>query len=639
MRRRTADSKQALPAALAGVALLASGAGGAASLTLNVSPRSLEVGEAAALVVELAGARAPGTPELKLPAGVQAGEPHVSHMTRSANFVTTTSVRYQYRIVFAGAGTYRLGPATIRTDKGTLATGQVTVAVGVRGVAVIAELRPARVYTGQAVVATYVFAVSRKYTAYEMTVPFLKDRQGLRVFDPDDLAERWNEAANRRLGGLPGYAVRDVAKPRMQVVAKEEQREIDGVPHTAYVVRRVIVPQEPGVYDFGPARAGANIVVGRIRSRSRFPRSPFGDDLFDDFFSDSLLSRDRYRTKTVFATSEPLRLEVLPPPEEGRPAGFEGAIGRYEIEARVSPRETTLGGPPFELTLTVKGEGNIETVGAPRLPESPDFRLGVPEQEQKSRFEGGKLLGEKRFTIPLRPSSARLKEIPKARLVTFDPFDEKYVTVTTEPIPVTVTVPEGSGAPEVAADIFRAEEVKARRRTRDVVREDIEDIETEVDAAESHEAWLHTGTGIVVFGLLPACAYAALAVYAGRLRRLREDETFARRVSAERTARAKLKELYAETASLGTAEFAQGLSRALQGYLADALGRPSGEIPPAEAEVLLRDAGVPEARAGEFASLLAEAEAARFGGGEVDREDWLERAWKCVDAVQRGGAG
>ena len=622
--------------AAASVALLSRTAA-AASLSLAVSPQSVETGEAASLTISLTGGDALGKPEFDLPEDAQiAGGPNVARTHRFDGRRSTASIQYTYRLVFAKAGDYTLGPATIRTRRGVIRSNRVPVAVRaagkLTGVAVIAEIVPARVYVGQAVVATFVFGISRNIKGYELAVPFLEERQGLRLFDPENLQERWNEAASRTRRGLPGYAVLNVATPRVQAVAREETRQIDSVSHKAYVVRRVIVPQEAGVYDFGRARAGANIVVGRGPARSRFPRDPFGDDFFDGFFS---MGSSRDRTKTVFVTSDPLILEVLPPPEEGRPPLFEGAVGRYEIAASVSPRETTLGGAPFELAFTVKGEGNIETVGIPRLPDSPDFRLGVPEQEQTSRFEGGRLVGVKRFVIPLRPGSARLKEVPRATLVAFDPFEEEYVTLTTEPISVTVIVPEDSGALET---VGLPEQVKAERRAREVVREDIEDIETDIDPNESHEAWLHSAAGICVFGVLPTCAYAALAVYAARWRRLREDRSLARRVRAARTARAKLEGLRGDPDSLGTAEFAEGLSRALQEYLADRLGRPAGEIPPGEAESLLKEAGVLEADAREFTEMLQEAETARFGGGQVDRDEWLRCAESCIDSLERGGA-
>jgi hypothetical protein len=37
--------------------------------------------------------------------------------------------------------------------------------------------------------------------------------------------------------------------------------------------------------------------------------------------------------------------------------------------------------------------------------------------------------------------------------------------------------------------------------------------------------------------------------------------------------------------------------------------------------------------------MLEETETARFGGGEVDREEWLARADACVDAVESERVG
>jgi hypothetical protein len=290
-----------------------------------------------------------------------------------------------------------------------------------------------------------------------------------------------------------------------------------------------------------------------------------------------------------------------------------------------------MGGRPVLLTLTVRGEGSVETVPAPRLADESGFRAGVPEQEEKSRFEGGRLLGEKTFRVPLRPESRHVKEVPPAELVVFDPAEERYVTLRTGAIPITVTLPEDTGAVETLP--LPAE---ARRTAREPVREDIEDIETGADAGDSHAARLHGPLGLAVLCFLPLAVYAALAVVARRRRMLREDRALARRLSAARTARARLDELRSAGEGLGPGEFASRLSRALQGYVADRAGRPSGEIAPKEAAQLLCEGRAGDDCAREAESILSDLEAARFGGAGLDRGRWLNRVGACVDTIEKG---
>jgi hypothetical protein len=446
----------------------------------------------------------------------------------------------------------------------------------------------------------------------------------MRVVDPLNLAQQWEDAVKRTRRGLPGHEVIELADPATRVIASVSTRTIEGVPYSVYSVRRMLIPQEVGIKSFGSARAVANVVTGYSRG---------SDPFFDDpFFGGSIFSRRRAVTKAVTAYSEAVTLKVEDMPTEGRPDGYEGAIGNYELTASIPTHEVMLGGAAIPLTLTVKGRGNLETVGAPSLVAADEFRSGTPEQKQDMRFEGDALVGSKTFVVPLRPRSLRANAVPAARLVVFDPDDGTYQVLVTRPIPITVTAPVNTGAAESIAlppDPAEAARNKAPARL------DIEDIETTRDPTESHRAWIHGAGGIMAFFVLPALAYAGLAFYAGRMRRLKEDVGLARRLSALSRAAKEFEGLHREAASIPGAEFATRLSRVCQTYLSDVLGRPTGELSANEAESLLSERGVPADMIASVVELLAAAEAARFGGGDVNAEEWLRRVETCIGRLDR----
>src|SRR5690606_34729625 len=108
--------------------------------------------------------------------------------------------------------------------------------------------------------------------------------------------------------------------------------------------RKAIVAREPGRVDLEPT-----VVSFRaIRASAQRPRS-----LFDDFFGDSFFGSKRgYEHLAI--PSNPLSLEVLPLPEQGRPAEFTGLIGEFRFEAQAAPTEVSVGDP---ITLTIRVSG------------------------------------------------------------------------------------------------------------------------------------------------------------------------------------------------------------------------------------------------------------------------------------------
>jgi len=511
-KRRGRLGRLAGAAAVALVVLAARATG--AAVTLTAEPAAAELGEAVTLKVSVSGADA-GTPQLILPKGVRiVGGPSRSQMTQIINGRSSSSIDFTYTLAFDAPGTYTLGPATVRVGRRNVSGGTARVVVtkpGARKDALVfASIEPARAYVGQPVTATFEFAVAqgRRVRGYSLSIPFLDEIDGAKVYDPENLAERIERSS-------AGLQILDVDRPNVRTVAKVSRREIDGVPYEVYTVRRAVLPSIPGLHDLGEASAVLGVVTGyrRVRGFIGYENRPV--------------------TKRIALSTDPLSLEVLPPPTEGRPPGYSGAVGSYELSAEASPLEVALGGDPITLTLTVRGEGNIESVPLPAFDESRWRKTSV-EQKQETSFENGRAFGVKRFTIPLRPRSTDVSEIPATELAVFDPSREAYVTLRTRPIPVRVIVPEDTGALETVA---LPESARAKIREREEVKQDIEDIETEVDASASDAAWIHGFGGLAGFFALPLVAFAAASLVAHRRRTLRENTALARRLVAAKAAR------------------------------------------------------------------------------------------------------
>lgn len=141
------------------------------------------------------------------------------------------------------------------------------------------------------------------------------------------------------------------------------------------------------------------------------------------------------RTENFFVYGEPVSLEVLPIPEAGRPVPYFGAVGRFAIEAALD-RETVKVGSSVKLTLTVRGQGNLEFLRLPELDDLPGFhKLG----QAQTRRDADKVV----VTYDLTPLTTDVKAVPPIAWNFFDttPGVEKFVAVTTNELPLVVQPP------------------------------------------------------------------------------------------------------------------------------------------------------------------------------------------------------
>jgi hypothetical protein len=181
---------------------------------------------------------------------------------------------------------------------------------------------------------------------------------------------------------------------------------------------KVLIPKHAGNIDLGTASVSAAVAVGRVRSR---------DSFFDDF---SIFgSRTQYQRFVV--SSKPLKLAVLPLPEQGRPEIFSGLVGRYTISASATPTKVNIG-DPITLTIRIGGSEYLKPVQWPELEQISELanNFKIPSQRASPTIENG----YKVFTQTIRPTHEKASEIPSIPLTFFDPDQGRYATARTDPI-------------------------------------------------------------------------------------------------------------------------------------------------------------------------------------------------------------
>jgi len=400
----------------------------------------------------------------------------------------------------------------------------------------------------------------------------------------------------------------ELAQARRRPLGREEL--VDDRAYFVYEVARSWRPSRPGPPDLGELEIVLNWPTGTRRVR--------------DFFGSQRLEVSGLRP--VVAGPAPYEIAARPLPEEGRPADFIGAIGRFAVEASAKPVEVSVG-DPITVTFRVRSSdpGSLDGVRLPPFHLDPAVAAGfrVPSDDVAGTITGD----AKVFTQTFRPLSDEVKEIPPLRLSSFDPATNAYATVETRPIPISVSPSErlslnrivGGRAESPAATVPALTPLAGGLVANAARDETVRSLYARGD-----------GPGLVtlatITGLPPLAAATVVAVAAARARRERDPLRF-RAKTAFRTADARLR-----------AGDADAPFDALAGFLGDRFGLPEGRRTRAEVVAALDAARCPEPLRRRAAETLAALEAARYrSGGPPPDAAAVRTLLGELDRATRGG--
>lgn len=321
-----------------------------------------------------------------------------------------------------------------------------------------------------------------------------------------------------------------------------------------------------------------------------------------DIFS---FQRRRERVESYFVRSEPVKVEVIQLPEDGRPPDYGGAIGSFTARASATPRDVDAG-ESIKFKVEWTGRGNLQY-------------FTPPEPSRSDAFAGFRVYGktetkslERRTVVyDIAPRSAEVKEIPPLQLPVFDPSTGRYTSVATEPLAINVRALARASGLEDAA-------------TGPALQTDLRD----VPGTLSRDGELPRPGALPVLALL-ASLPLLWPVAQGVLRR--RGDPWAPLAQKRNRARRELER------ELSAADSARADLAALQRYL----GARTAESPAAwqgrdlEAWFARHAASVPGELVRELSRLTLELEAAAWGGGA--RPATRERAAALVQGLERSG--
>lgn len=509
---------------------------------------------------------------------VVASGPNQSTSMQIVNGAVSSSVSYSYALQPRAEGKFTIGPAWIEVGGKRLQTQAVTIEA-VKGSAQPA--RPGR--SSQALDASSQLAGNvllkaavdntRVYQGEQITVSY-KVYTRVQILNYNvTKAPAWT-----------GFWSEDLSMPKQIEMSTET---IDGKQYAVGVLRKVaLFPQRSGRLDLDPMEIEVTVPLRRQSS-----------DFFDQFFN----STQPVNYKTASAR---VQVTVLPLPENV-PAGFHGAVGKFQMEAYMDKQQVKAN-DPVTLKVKISGRGNLKLLEAPELSIPPDVEHFEPKISNSIAPEGALIAGSRTFEYLLIPRHAGNQEIPPFSFSYFDTDQKRFVSLRSPGFVIKVDRgAEGEASP--AAGMSR-EDVR-------LLGEDIRFIKSgSVTFRRKGESF----TGSALFYVLVLSPPFVFVLFLAMLKRREKElsDVFALRSrKARKTAQqrlAKAKKLLHEKKQ---EEFYAEVSRALWGYLSDRFGIPIAEMNRDRVQSELHARSVtPETAAG-ILSTMDRCEFARFAPG------------------------
>ncbi len=280
------------------------------------------------------------------------------------------------------------------------------------------------------------------------------------------------------------------------------------------------------------------------------------------------------------------------------------AVGQFTLEITAIPSEVQVG-EPVTITMTLNGDGNLDTVTAPQLiGDTSHFKSYDPKLRPNNTTAHTTHKIFEQVLIPLDPT---VQAVPPIQFSYFSPSGARYITLTKGPIPLRVT-PAPVQAPLQVIE-QRSGELPGVPET--LGRDIIYIKETLGELRHAGQTWYRSAWWWW-FGLSPLLLLLGVVGLTRYRERLAADPGAMRASGALKRALAKHHASRRLAQHQKVTEAYAELFRAVQEYIGDRFNLTSEGLTTIELEQHLRPRGIPEELLNQLLDLFNRCDAARF---------------------------
>lgn len=438
-----------------------------------------------------------------------------------------------------------------------------------------------------------------------LTVPFLVSTQ-IDGLDGPDLQRTLSACLVRR--NDPGFSINSMADNSMPDIFNMDPGEMfagfgrpkllkfmfdrrnvtnNGIACIAYSLKLRYKANKEGNYTFGPVQYKGNAVTAAD-------------------------SQGRATTQQIWAVGPARTVRVVPPPDQGRPPSYIGAIGSNIVVDATLDAQTCNVGDPLTLTLTIGGDIRLSNVYPPDLANqkniSKDFRVNDDSLQISTKDR----IRTYKWTV--RPKRPGTLELPPIEVTYFDFNERAYRTVKTRPIPVfanDAVIVDPSMIISSATNNTESAQGEERGKTL-LAPLDIDPAGVELPPpllSNWHVVALSSGPALFILVIS-----ARLLLRYGRHR-----AAVLRRANAAQKATDRLKR--ARSAALPPESLCRDICGAFGDFLSERFDLPHGSVTPGDAASILRVHDIPEDLLERFHSVFERNFNAVFSGQKTITHD------------------
>lgn len=248
-----------------------------------------------------------------------------------------------------------------------------------------------------------------------------------------------------KLPSLNGFWTQDFEIAKGNAV-KPVEEIVDGKPYQVFTIKKsALFPQQTGTLTLDPAEAEG---VARIMQKVR-RQDPFADMFADDPFFRRAISQmmqdpfgdmfgTAYKDVPVKMKSTPIKITVLPLPEEDKPESFGNAVGKFTVEGKTDKTSLTTD-DVLTYTLKINGSGNLKLIEAPALKLPNGLSSFDPNIIDTITGRTTTISGSKIITYSISANVPGDYELPAIPFSYYDVQSGKYVTLYTDPVKIQVS--------------------------------------------------------------------------------------------------------------------------------------------------------------------------------------------------------